>query len=54
VDSHQIIEELERLQTEFGGGKCQFPDPLQGTWRNDIDRIEFDPGTQTYLFVSDS
>jgi hypothetical protein len=53
VDSVEIMEALERLQNEFGQGKCQLPDPLQGWWY-DIDRIEFDPSTQTYRFVPDS
>jgi hypothetical protein len=50
VESHEIIEELERLQTEFGPGRCQFPDPLEAWW-NDIDHIQFDSVTQTYRFV---
>jgi len=50
----EIIEELERLQTEFGRGKCQLPDPLEGSWWEDIASIDFDPGTQTYRFVPNS
>lgn len=53
MDSMELMEELERLQHEFGRGKCQLPDPLERWW-NDIDRIEFDAATQTYRFVSDS
>jgi len=53
VNSVEIIEELERLQNEFGPGKGQLPDPLEGWW-HDIDRIDFDPSTQTYRFVPDS
>lgn len=52
--SDEIIERLEQLQTEFGRGKCQLPDPLEGTWWYPIDRIDFDPTTQTFRFVPDS
>jgi hypothetical protein len=51
VESHEIIEELERLQTEFGAGRCQLPDQLGEPWWYDIDHIQFDPVTQTYRFV---
>ena len=51
--SDEILEELERLTHEFGRGECQLPDPLEGWWHR-IDRIEFDPSTQTYRFVPDS
>lgn len=53
MDSVEIMEELERLQNEFGPGKCQLPDPLERWW-HDIDRVDFDPATQTYRFVPDS
>jgi hypothetical protein len=51
VESSEIIEELERLQTEFGKGRCQVPDTLENAWWYDIDHIQFDPVTQTYRFV---
>jgi hypothetical protein len=54
VESHEIIEELERLQTEFGPGRCQLPDTLENAWWYDIDHIQFDPVTQTYRFVPSS
>ena len=54
MDSVEIIERLEQLQSEFGAGKCQLPDPLEGAWWYDIDHIDFDPLTQTYRFVPDS
>lgn len=52
MESTQVIEELERLQNEFGPGKCQIPDPVERWWY-DVDRIEFDTVTQTFRFVSD-
>lgn len=51
VESQEIIEELERLQTEFGRGRCQLPDQMEHAWWYDIERIDFDPVTQTYRFV---
>lgn len=54
MDSMEIIEELERLQTEFGVGKCQLPDPLENAWWHGISHIDFDPQTQTYRFVPES
>jgi len=53
VDSVEAIEELTRLQHEFGPAKLKVPDPIEAQWRNDIDRIEFDSETQTFLLVSD-
>jgi hypothetical protein len=53
VDSVELMEKMDRLQNEFGRGKCQLPDPLQGWW-HDITDVEFDPATQTYRFVPDS
>jgi hypothetical protein len=54
MDSVTLIEELERLQNEFGPGKCQLPDFAEATFWVNIDRIEFDTVTQTYRFVSDN
>jgi hypothetical protein len=54
MDSVELIEELERLQNEFGRGKCQLPDFAEAQFWNDITRIEFDTVTQTYRFVSDN
>jgi hypothetical protein len=53
LDSVEIIEELERLQGEFGPGKVQIPDPLEAQWWYEVDRVEFDSVTQTYRMVSD-
>jgi hypothetical protein len=53
VDSVDVLEELERLQAEFGRGQLMIPDPIEQGYRNPVDRIEFDAETQTYLLVSD-
>lgn len=45
-----MIEELIRLQEEFGRGKCQVPDLVEAWWY-DIDHIQFDVVTQTFRFV---
>jgi hypothetical protein len=50
--SDDLLEELERLQHEFGRGKVQLPDPVERWWY-DVDRVEFDTETQSYRFVSD-
>jgi hypothetical protein len=47
------IEELQRIITEFGDAEMEMPDPLEGQWRNPVDRIEFDSERQSILFVSD-
>lgn len=48
----EIIEELERQVHEFGDGEGQIPDPIENWWYR-IDRIEREPGTNAYRFVSD-
>lgn len=48
----EIIEELERQVNEFGDGDCQVPDALENWWYR-IDRIEREPGSNNYRFVSD-
>ncbi len=48
----EILEELERKVNEFGDGEGKIPDPIEAWWY-DVDRVEFDTGTQTYRFVSD-
>lgn len=48
----EIIEEIERLVYEFGDGEVQIPDPIE-RWFYGVDRVERDPGTQTYRLVSD-
>lgn len=54
VDSAEAIEELVRLQNEFGVARLKVPDPIEAQWRNDVDRMEFDSETQTILLVSDA
>jgi hypothetical protein len=52
VDSTEALEEIERIQNEFGRAKLQIPDPVERWWY-DVDRIEFDPETQAIRLVSD-
>lgn len=49
----EAIEELERIVNEFGDVELKTPDPVEATWRNPVDRIEFDSESQSILFVSD-
>lgn len=49
----EIIEDLERLVNEFGDGEGQIPDPLEPGWTNSITRIEREPGSNAYRFISD-
>jgi hypothetical protein len=49
----EAIEELERLVNEFGDAVLVMPDPIEATFQNPVDRIEFDSGQQAILFVSD-
>lgn len=53
MDSVQILEEIERLQTEFGKSKIQIPDPVEPWWY-DVTRVEFDPEAQAIRLVSDA
>jgi hypothetical protein len=52
VDSVRVLEEIERLQNEFGASRVQIPDPVERWWY-DIDRIEFDSEAQAIRLVSD-
>lgn len=47
-----LVEELERKIAEFGDGECQIPDPLEGWWYR-VDRVEREPGSNNYRFVTD-
>ncbi len=49
----EAIEELERIVNEFGDAVLVMPDPIEATYRNPVDRIEFDSAQQAILFVSD-
>lgn len=50
--SDELLEEIERLQTEFGRARLQIPDPVERWWY-DVDRVEFDPEAQAIRLVSD-
>jgi hypothetical protein len=52
VNSAQAIEEIERLQTEFGICEMQIPDPVERWWYK-VDRLEFDTESQAIRLVSD-
>jgi hypothetical protein len=52
VKATEGIEALERLVNEFGDGELQIPDPLEAWWY-DVDRIEREPGSNAYRFISD-
>jgi hypothetical protein len=52
MDSVQALEEIERIQNEFGSCKLQIPDPVERWWY-DVDRIEFDTESQAIRLVSD-
>lgn len=52
VDSIELLEEVERIQHEFGRCRVQVPDPVERWWY-DVDRIEFDTETQAIRLVSD-
>lgn len=49
----QIIEEIERIVHEFGDAAVEMPDPIEATWRNSVDRVEYDSERERILFVSD-
>jgi hypothetical protein len=53
VKATEAIEELERLVNEFGDADLQIPDPIQASWCNPVDRIEFIAERQAILFVHD-
>jgi len=48
----EIRDELDALVNEFGDGEGQIPDPIENWWYG-VDRVEREPGTNTYRFVSD-
>jgi hypothetical protein len=52
VNSAQALEEIERIQNEFGICEMQLPDPVERWWYK-IDRIEFDSEAQAIRLVSD-
>jgi hypothetical protein len=52
VKATQIIEELERLVTEFGDLEGQIPDPVENWWYP-VDRIARAPESEAFRFVSD-
>jgi hypothetical protein len=52
VKATEISEELDRLIAEFGDGEGQLQDPLECWWYS-VDRIEREPGSNAYRFVSD-
>jgi hypothetical protein len=52
VDSVQALEEIERLQHEFGPARVQIPDPVERWWY-DVTRIEFDTEAQAIRLVCD-
>lgn len=52
VKSTDALEEIERLQNEFGECELQIPDPVERWWYN-VDRIEFDAEAQAIRLVSD-
>lgn len=53
MDSVQILEEIERLQTEFGKSRVQIHDPVE-LWWYDVTRVEFDSEAQAIRLVSDA
>lgn len=53
IKATEAIEELERIVNEFGDAVLETPDPVEATWRNPVDRIEFDSERQSILLVSD-
>jgi hypothetical protein len=53
VDSVQLLEEVERLQNEFGRCRVQIPDPVE-LWWYDVSRVEFDSEAQSIRLVSDA
>lgn len=53
VDSVQALEEIERIQNEFGKCRMQIPDPVEAWWY-DVTRIEYDSQAQAIRLVSDA
>lgn len=48
----EIAEELLDMIREFGDGEVQIPDPVENWWYK-VDRVEREPGSNAYRFVSD-
>lgn len=51
--SPEVLEEIERIQNEFGACRLQIPDPVERWWY-DVTRVEFDSETQAIRLVSDN
>ena len=49
----EAIEELERIVNEFGDAELVMPDPVEATYLNPVDRIEFNSERQAIMFVTD-
>lgn len=50
--SDEVLEEIERLQHEFGRSVVQMPDPVERWWYT-VTRVEFDAESQSIRLVSD-
>ena len=50
--SDELLEEVERLQHEFGRAQVQLPDPVERWWYP-VTRVEFDVESQSIRLVSD-
>jgi hypothetical protein len=53
LDSAELLEEIERIQHEFGKCRVQLPDPVERWWY-DVTRVEFDTEAQAIRLVSDA
>lgn len=49
----EVADELYRLAEEFGDGEALTPDPIEATYANPVDRVEFDHERQAALLVTD-
>lgn len=52
MESPAVLEEIERLQHEFGVARVQIPDPVERWWY-DVTRVEFDSEAQAIRLVCD-
>ena len=50
--STEVLEEIERIQNEFGPCRVQLPDSVERWWY-DVTRVEFDTESQAIRLVSD-
>lgn len=48
----ELIEDLERLVSEFGDGEVCIPDVIE-RWRYPVHRVEFESEDQSFRLVSD-